>query len=127
MAKELPKGFGLWSATLQNKWIEDNKHLDPRFDACECGCNRAQHMKDRGMCHGTHCTCTRFVKRTRRFVHLKMACDALAVAIDVIESLPGDGRSIKVGIPDRDERLQLIRQLKAAIAGPVESTAEVSR
>ena len=38
--------------------------------------------------------------------------------MDVIESLPGKGRSIKVGLPDEDERIMLVRQMKAAIAGP---------
>ena len=92
--------------------------LDP-MTKCECGCNRANHTKDRGMC--CHCHCSRFKVRTRQFVHVTMMRDALLVAIDAIEALPGEGRSIKVGFPDRDERVMLIDQMKRAIAGPVGS------
>ena len=85
---------------------------------CECGCTRFNHSKGRGMCCHCHCHCSRFKKRTRQFVHVTMMRDALLVAIDAIESLPGEGRSIKVGIPDMNERVMLIKQMQAAIAGP---------
>ncbi len=85
---------------------------------CECAHSRAAHggNLNLGMCNGCHCS--RFVKRTRQFVHIKMMQAALLVAIDVIESLPGEGRTIKIGLPEPDERTMVLKQMKAAIAGP---------
>lgn len=85
---------------------------------CECHHGRGVHHNGRGMCRGHHCHCSRFVKRTRQFVHLKMMEAALLGAIDIIESLPGEGRTIKVGLPSRDEWTLILKQMKEAIAGP---------
>lgn len=89
---------------------------------CECHHGRGVHHNGRGMCRGMcrghHCHCGRFVKRTRRFVHLKMMEAALLGAIDIIESLPIQGATVKVGLPSRDESYLIIKQMKEAIAGP---------
>jgi len=85
---------------------------------CECHHGRGVHHNGRGGCRAYHCHCTRFVKRTRQFVHVEMMKAALLVAIDVIEALPGRGRSIQVGLPDENEKFLVIRQMQEAIAGP---------
>jgi hypothetical protein len=111
----MPRGFALWSESLQEKWLRDNS---PEFTPCECGHGRAVHHNSRGMCRGNRCHCGRFVKRTREFVRAKMMEAALLTAIDVIESLPGKGRTVKVGLPDESERAMILKQMKDAIAGP---------
>ena len=113
----LPKGFALWGESLQEKWLKDNPTADARFTPCECGHSRAGHINSRGACLGT-CRCSRFVKRTREFIHVNMMRDALLAAIEVIESLPGAGRTVKVGLPSQEEQTLIIKQMKAAIAGP---------
>lgn len=90
--------------------------LDP-LAPCECGHSKTMHSNGLGLCNGT-CRCSRFRRRTRQFVHLKMMEAALLAAIDVIDALPVSGRTIKVGLPDRDEWTLILRQMKAAIAGP---------
>lgn len=85
---------------------------------CECGCHRAQHANSRGMCNGYKCRCSRFIVRTRQFVHMQMMQDALSAAIEMIEDLPGRNRQIKTCLPDNDERAAMVRQMKAAISGP---------
>jgi hypothetical protein len=117
MAKvDLPRGFALWGESLQEKWLRDNS---PEFTPCECGHGRAVHHNSRGMCRGNRCHCGRFVKLTRQVVHVRMMQEALLAAIDVIESLPSKGRSIKVGLPDSNEREMLLKQMRRAIAGPL--------
>jgi hypothetical protein len=91
---------------------------DP-FGKCECGCNRAQHSGGLGMCNGFKCRCGRYKKQTREFLHMQMMRDALNAAIEMIEDLPGDGRTIKVCLPNYQERNDMVRQMKAAISGPV--------
>jgi hypothetical protein len=118
----LPRGFALWSETIQEKWLQDNSPEDPAFTQCECHHNRAQHSNSRGACRGYHCHCSRFVKRTRQFIHMKMMEAALLGAIEVIESLPGKGRIIKTGLPDWNERTLIIKQMKEAIVGPKAGT-----
>jgi hypothetical protein len=84
---------------------------------CECNHAKTMHANGLGACIGM-CRCSRFRRLTRQFSHLKMMEAALLSAIDVIDSLPCEGRTIKVGIPDRDEITLIIRQMKKALAGP---------
>jgi hypothetical protein len=112
---ELPRGFALWTETLQEKWLRDNS---PEFAPCECAHGRGEHHNSRGMCRHNRCHCGRFVKRTRQFVHVEMMKAALLTAIDVIEALPGRGRSIQVGLPDENEKTMVLKQMNEAIAGP---------
>lgn len=51
-------------------------------------------------------------------MHVQMMRDALLVAIDLIEQLPHDGKTIKVWLPDEHEKDLIIAQLKKAISGP---------
>lgn len=81
---------------------------------CECGCNRAQHANSRGMCNGYQCRCSRFVRKTRQFVHMRMMRDVLEV---MIEELDG-GRDIKRVTLSHEELQQLVAQMRKAIAGP---------
>ncbi len=94
---------------------------------CECHHGRGVHHNGRGMCRGHHCRCSRFVKRTRQFVHVEMMKAALSVAIEVIEALPGRGRTIQVGLPDENEKFMLLKQMNAAIAGPKIETSKTER
>lgn len=97
--------------------------INPTLE-CECGCNKAQHSNGRGMCIGInlaskHCRCSRFVKLTNQTRRMRLMENALQCAIDMIEDMPEEGSMyrIKKSYPSRTEREQMVRQMKAAIAG----------
>ncbi len=91
---------------------------------CECGHIKSSHSGGRGMCNallasGYHCPvcrCTTFRARTPQFQRLQKLESTLRVALDFIEEIPDGVKTIKVWVPNREEKRALIEQINSALS-----------
>jgi hypothetical protein len=92
---------------------------NPTAPCGHCGHNKVAHSNGLGQCIGYHCKCSRYVKETAQIRQIAAMRQAISVAIDMLEEWPTDdekNRSIRLGSPTLEEKNNMIKQLKRALA-----------